>query len=79
MPRIALCHAIGNSCERKRMKRFNAVVHVMFSDDFVLTLCAGDYVEPPDPNDLSLSKRAWERSVQLWRSQLRAIARRSSQ
>ncbi len=68
-----------NSCERKRMKRLAAVLHVMHSDDCALALRSGVYLQPPDPSDLSMSKRTWERTVQAWRSQLRASAHGSLQ
>ena len=40
--------------------------------------CHGELANPrprtPDPIDRKLSKRAWERSVQQWRIDLRAIS-----
>ena len=60
--------------ERRIRKREAGVAFIRRSPEYVLATVR-DLPRPktPDPTDMTLSKRAWERSVQLWRSALRGL------
>jgi hypothetical protein len=59
---------------RRHTKRWNAVHHVLKSDDYKECVRMGYVIAAPDPEDRRVSKRAWERSVQDWRKALKALA-----
>lgn len=61
--------------ERRTRKRCNAVAHVKKTPDYIEVMSRGLLVQVPDPFDRSVSKRQWERSVQVWRNTLRDLAR----
>jgi hypothetical protein len=60
--------------ERRTRKRLNAVAHVLKTADYIEVLNRGLHVDAPDPLDRSVSKRSWEKSVQVWRATLRQHA-----
>ena len=67
-----------NTPEEKRRRRGNAIAFIKRTEEYsqALIYCSRDgrgAPEPPDPNDLSVSKRAWERGVQQWRREIRQV------
>ena len=66
--------------ERRVRKRTNAYLAISRSPEYntVLRLWIVGRVTllPPEPNpvDLTVSKRTWERAIQQWRSELQRIA-----
>ena len=66
--------------ERRVRKRTNAYLAISRSPEYntVLRLWIAGHVTllPPEPNpvDLTVSKRTWERAIQQWRSELQRIA-----
>ena len=60
--------------ERRIRKRESGVACVRRSPAYVLATVRNlPRPRTPDPTDMTLSKRAWEKSVQLWRCALRGI------
>ena len=66
--------------ERRVRKRTNGYLAISRSPEYrtVLRLWIAGHVThmpaEPNPADLTLSKRMWERAIQQWRSELRRIA-----
>ena len=66
--------------ERRVRKRTNGYLAISRSPEYntVLRLWIAGHVThmPPEPNpaDLTVSKRTWERAIQQWRSELQRIA-----
>ena len=66
---------------RRLRKRFCAFAHILRTPEYHIAY--GLWIEgqvatmppEPDPADLTVSKRAWEASIQAWRHELRHIAR----
>ena len=71
------------SWEEKRQHRLNGVLHIRVQDEYTKALemldnnllAPQDFPVEPDYNDPRLSKRAWEKSMQRWREQLRCICK----
>ena len=55
--------------ERRLRKRTAAVEHIRRTKEYS---SATTRPPTPDPTDMRVSKRAWEKSMQYWRSELRA-------
>ena len=68
--------AASQDLARRLQKRLSAVVAIKrtpeYSDAYVYD--GGSLPTTPDPTDLTISKRSWERSVQDWRRLLRRLA-----
>jgi hypothetical protein len=52
--------------QRRVVHRRNGVNHVLNSPAYITLAGLGVRVVGPDPEDRSLSKRAWEKEMQLW-------------
>ena len=60
--------------ERRIRKREAGVAFIRRSPAYILaTIRNLPRPRTPDPTDMTLSKRAWERSVQIWRCALREL------
>jgi len=60
--------------ERRIKKRESGVACVRRSQAYVLATVRNlPRPRTPDPTDMTLSKRAWEKSMQIWRCALRGI------
>ena len=66
---------VENIARLRRAKRFAGLCAVKRSPAYILTVSRRGRQRPrsPDPYDLSLSKRSWEKSMQDWRASLRKI------
>ena len=66
---------------RRLRKRFRAFTHILRAPEYHTAY--GLWIEgylatmpnEPDPADLTVSKRAWEASIQAWRNELQSIVR----
>ena len=59
----------------RRMRGYRAVIS---SDDYIYILCslpASLMPQCPAPSDHCVSKRSWERQMQVWRAQLERLRR----
>ena len=74
--------AVRQDLERRLRKRLEAVAAIKrtpeYNDAYVYGNEGGDFPFPstPDPTDLTISKRTWEKSVMQWRASLRLLAAR---
>ena len=67
----------GDVIERRIARRQAGVSAVKRTPAYIIVLCHNVPRAPsPDPNDMSLSKRAWERRMKDWRRDLRAALKR---
>ena len=59
--------------DRKLKKRCEAIAAIQRTPAYIIVrIHCDDYeLKMPDPYDLTLSKRRWERSVMEWRRELR--------
>ena len=72
------------SWKEKRQNRLHGVLHIRVQDEYrkamemldTNLLAPQNFPVEPDYNDPGLSKRAWEKSMQRWREQLRRICKR---
>jgi len=61
-----------NDDATKVRKRQNGVDAVVRTPAYIITkLYYDEEIQPPDPNDLKLSKRQWEKSMMKWRADLK--------
>ena len=66
---------------RRLRKRINGFIAILRTPEYhtVYGLWTQGYITTmphvPDPADLTVSKRAWESSIQAWRNELQRIAR----
>ena len=59
-------------CARRSKKRQAAVEYVKSTAEYHAYLAGVSYrIDEPDPFDATISKRRWERQVQVWRARLR--------
>jgi len=62
-----------NDDATKVRKRQNGIDAVMRTPAYIITkLYYDEEIQTPDPNDLKLSKRQWEKSMMKWRADLKA-------
>jgi len=62
-----------NDDATKVRKRQDAVDAIMRSPAYIITkLYYDEEIQSPDPNNLKLSKRQWEKSMMKWRADLKA-------
>ena len=61
---------------RRLRKRTEGVEAIKRSEDYLQVTADPSHPRPktPDPHDRKVSKRSWERSVQVWRLDLKAVA-----
>ena len=61
---------------RRLRKRTGGVEAIKRSEDYLQVTADPSHPRPktPDPHDRKVSKRSWERSVQVWRFDLKAVA-----
>ena len=61
---------------RRLRKRTEGVEAIKRSEDYLQVTADPSHPRPktPDPHDRKVSKRSWERSVQVWRFDLKAVA-----
>ena len=76
-------HKEKNSDEKTVLKRRNGIIYIKSTTEFARyqELLQEDKITrlaEPDPEDLSVPKRTWERQMQDWRIQLRALSCRPS-
>ena len=73
---------LGNAGTRWKdasKKRGDVVAKIKRTPEYTLTLInnkkagAGCVIQAPDPTDMEISKRAWEKSVKEWRDELRVF------
>ena len=68
--------SVVDACEnalRRREKRRKAVAMVRRSTEYLYSLLLDlDVDVPPDPEDITLSKRAWEHAHRKWKHSLRS-------
>ena len=65
----------AESVEQRRLrKRHASVAAIMRTPEFIECQRLGLHVVGPDPADLAVSKRRFERSIQDWRRALKALA-----
>ncbi len=61
---------------RQCVKRESAVHAVKKTPAYIITvLCKAERAKTPDPHDETLSKRKYEKAVQIWRASLRNTLR----
>ena len=58
-------------CLRRVNKRQAAVSAIKMTPAYILVQSRGKRSATPDPEDRGMSKRAWERSIMIWRRDLR--------
>ena len=72
---------LDSTTARRIRKRTNGYIAVRRSLDYIVVYSLwqeaqiGSMPPEPDPADLTVSKRSWEWSVQIWRSELKRIVR----
>jgi hypothetical protein len=61
--------------ERRTRKRYNGIDIVRASPEYTTSLCFPRSQRPPspDPEDMTTSKRRWERQMRDWRDALKAL------
>ena len=62
--------------ERRLRKRHNVVRFVTLAPTYLVLRAQGLNPIEPDPADLTISKRCWERAVQDWRNLLLELCTR---
>ena len=66
---------VGPAVSRRRLqKRLNAIVAIKRQPFYQRAREVGGAPGTPDPSDLAISKRTWERSAQVWRNVLESLA-----
>ena len=66
---------VGETVLRRRLKRREAVAMVERSPEYLQAthLVPGFDKPPPDPEDISISKRAWEHAHHKWKLSVRSL------
>ena len=58
-------------CLRRQIKRQAAVAAIKNTPAYIVVKARGRRSPTPDPEDRTISKRSWERSIMEWRKNLR--------
>ena len=65
---------VGENVLRRRLKRREAVAMVERSPEYLQAKhLPGFDIPPPDPEDITISKRAWEHAHNKWKLSVRSL------
>ena len=70
---LSLGH-VAEKALRRRVKRRAAVAEVLRSPEYEHAMLLGLDSPPPDPEDITISKRSWEHAYRKWKLSVRVTA-----